>query len=219
VTDVIITILLATAAYLLGGCPFSLWIGWWRLNKDIREFGDGNPGAGNVFRAGDVKAGLIAVTADIGKGFPFVFVAHFHFELPELLIAIVGISAILGHAFSPFLRFKGGKAIAVTGGVLLALPQYHLLLLFIVFIVVAYLFIAQDAWTAIAAPSGALTYLLLTHGNSWELLFALSVLMIFGIKQYENLKTIPSFRLKPIRWYQSRSYGMEGGLRECCIRE
>jgi glycerol-3-phosphate acyltransferase PlsY len=205
VTDVTITILLATAAYLLGGCPFSLWIGQWGLRKDIREYGDGNPGAVNVFRAGDVKAGLIAVTVDIGKGFPFVFIAHFYFGLSELLVVIVGISAILGHAFSPFLRFKGGKAIAVTGGVLLALPQYQLLFLFIIFIAGAYLFIEQDAWTAMAAPAGALIYLLLTRGNSWELLFALAVLIIFGIKQCESLKTIPRFRLKPVRWYQSRS--------------
>ena len=204
-TDITITILLATGAYLLGSCPFSLWIGRWRLSKDIREYGDGNPGAVNVFRAGDVKTGVIAVACDIGKGFPLVFIAHFYFGLPELLVVIIGMSAILGHAFSPFLRFKGGKAIAVTGGVLLALPQHQLLLLFIVFIVAAYLFIEQDAWTAMAAPAGALTYLLLTRGNSWELLFTLGVLILFSMKQYESLKTIPRFRLKPIRWYQSRS--------------
>ena len=203
--DITITILLAAAAYLLGSCPFSLWIGRWRLSKDIREYGDGNPGAVNVFRAGDVKTGLIAVTVDIGKGFPFVFIAHFHFGLPEMLVVIVGISAILGHAFSLFLRFKGGKAIAVTGGVLLALPQHQLFLLFIIFIVAAYLFIEQDAWTAMTAPAGALTYLLLIRGNPWELLFALGVLIIFSIKQYESLKAIPRFRLKPIRWYQSKS--------------
>ena len=204
-TNITITILLATAAYLLGSCPFSLWVGRWRLNTDIRQYGDGNPGAVNVFRAGGVKTGVIAVILDIGKGFPFVFIAHFHFGLPELLIAAIGLSAILGHAFSPFLHFKGGKALAVTGGVLLALPQYQLFFLFIAFVFTAYLCIEQDAWTAMAAPVGALTYLLLTRGNSWELLFTLGVLIIFTIKQYENLKTIPRFRLKPVRWYQSRS--------------
>lgn len=204
-TDITITILLATGAYLLGSCPFSLLVGRWRLNTDIRQYGDGNPGAVNVFRAGDVKTGVIAVVLDIGKGFPFVFIAHFHFGLPELLIATIGLSAILGHAFSPFLRFKGGKAIAVTGGVLLAFPQYQLLLLFIAFIFTAYLCIEQDAWSTMAAPVGALTYLLLTRGNPWELLFTLGVMIIFAIKQYESLKTIPRFRLKPVHWYQSRS--------------
>ena len=204
-TDITITVLLATAAYLLGACPFSLLVGRWLLHKDIREYGDGNPGAGNVFRAGDVKTGSVAVILDIGKGFPFVFIAHFHFGLSELLIVAIGLSAILGHAFSPFLHFKGGKALAVTGGVLLALPHYHLFLLFIVFIFAAFLFIEQDAWTTMAAPAGAFTYLIITRGNLWELLFALGVLIVFTVKQYESLKTIPKFRLKPVRWYQSRS--------------
>lgn len=204
-TDITITVLLAVAAYLLGACPFSLLVGQWLLHKDIREYGDGNPGAVNVFRAGDVKAGTVAVILDIGKGFPFVFIAHFHFGLPELMIVAIGLSAILGHAFSPFLHFRGGKALAVTGGVLLALPQHHLFLLFIVFIVTAFLFIEQDAWTAMAAPVGAFTYLLITRGNPWELLFTLGVLIVFAVKQYESLKTIPRFRLKPVRWYQSRS--------------
>ena len=204
-TDISLAIVLAISAYLLGACPFSLWVGRWRLNKDIRDYGDGNPGVVNVFRAGDVKSGLIAVILDIGKGFPFVFIAHSLFGLPELLVAAIGLSAILGHAFSPFLHFRGGKAIAVTGGVLLALPQYHLLLLFIAFIVIAFLCIEQDAWTTMAAPAGSLAYLIIARGNLWELFFTLGVLILFAIKQYESLKTIPRFRLKPVRWYQSRS--------------
>lgn len=205
VTDISLAIILGISAYLLGGCPFSLWVGWWRLNKDIRKYGDGNPGAVNVFRAGDVKTGVIAIILDIGKGFPFVFIAHSLFGLPELLVAAIGLSAILGHAFSPFLHFRGGKALAVTGGVLLALPQYHLLVIFLAFIFIAFLFIEQDAWTTMAAPAGSLTYLIIARGNLWELFFTLGVLILFTIKQYESLKTIPRFRLKPVRWYQSRS--------------
>jgi glycerol-3-phosphate acyltransferase PlsY len=204
VTDIATTIVLAAAAYLLGACPFSLLVGRWRLNRDIREYGDGNPGAVNVFRAGDVKTGTIAVALDIGKGFPFVFLAYHHFGLAELLIVAIGLSAILGHAFSPFLHFRGGKALAVTGGVLLALPHHQLLFLFITFIVIAFLCIEQDAWTAIASPAGSLAFLIITRGDSWEILFTLGVLIVFAIKQYENLKTIPRFRLKPVRWYQSR---------------
>jgi len=205
VTDISLAIILAISAYLLGGCPFSLWVGWWRLNKDIRKYGDGNPGAVNVFRAGDVRTGVIAIILEIGKGFPFVFIAHSLFGLNELLVVAIGLGAILGHAFSPFLRFKGGKALAVTGGVLLALPQYNLLVIFLAFIFAAFLFIEQDAWTTMAAPAGSLAYLIIVRGDLWELLFTLGVLILFTIKQYENLKTAPRFRLKPVRWYQSRS--------------
>jgi len=205
VTEVFNSLLLATAAFWLGACPFSLWAGRWLLGKDIRNYGDGNPGAANVFRAGDVKSGLIALTLDIAKGFPLVFLAHSVFGFSEVVVIVVGLSAILGHAFSPFLRLRGGKAIAVTFGVLLALPQHELLIVFAVFIFLAFLCIEPDAWTVIFAPAGSLAYLVIAKGNSWESLFMLCVLAIFAVKQYDSLKTFPRFRIKLIRWYQSRS--------------
>ena len=98
-------VLLANCAFCLGACPFSLWIGRWLLHKDIREYGDGNPGAVNAFLAGGRKIGGLALIMDVGKGIPFVFVAHLVFRLPQPAVAVVGICAIIGHAFSPFLRF------------------------------------------------------------------------------------------------------------------
>ena len=74
--------ILALCAFGLGACPFSLWVGRWFLGRDIRNYGDGNPGAVNVFRAGGRKAGLLAVLLDVAKGVPFVWLAHSFFELP-----------------------------------------------------------------------------------------------------------------------------------------
>ena len=76
---------LAVLAFCLGACPFSLWVGKWLLGKDIRSYGDGNPGAINVFRAGGRKAFALAMFLDIGKGIPFVFLAHSYFELPQFV--------------------------------------------------------------------------------------------------------------------------------------
>lgn len=154
---------------------------------------------------GDVKSGLIALTLDMAKGFPFVFLAYSLFGLPEVVAMAVGLSAISGHAFSPFLRLKGGKAIAVTFGVLLALPQHALLIAFVVFILVGFLCLEPDAWMVMFAPAGSLAYLMITRGSSWESLFMLCVLAIFAVKQFASLKTVPRFRVKLIRWYQSRS--------------
>lgn len=204
-TEVLNVTLLAIAAFALGACPFSVWVGRWLLGKDIRDYGDGNPGAANVFRAGDVKSGLIALILDIAKGFPFVFIAHSLFRFPETVAMMVGLSAILGHAFSPFLRLKGGKAIAVTFGVLLALPQPELLIAFVVFIVIGFLCIEPDGWMVMFAPTCSLAYLVITRGSSWEVLFMLCLLAIFAVKQFNGLKTVPRFRVKPVRWYQSRS--------------
>ena len=205
VTEIFNIVLLAMAAFWLGACPFSVWVGRWFLGKDIRDYGDGNPGAANVFRAGDVRSGLIALALDIAKGFPFVFMAYPIFGLSKVIVMSIGLSAILGHAFSPFLRLKGGKTVATTFGVLLALPQHELLAIFIIFIVVAFLFIEPDAWTTMFAPAGSFAYLIIAKGYSWESLFMLGVLAIFAVKQYDGLRTFPRFRIKLVRWYQSRS--------------
>ena len=125
--EVFCSALLVIAAFWLGACPFSVWVGRWLLGKDITNYGDGNPGAANVFRAGNVKIGLFAVLLDIVKGIPFVFIAYAIFDLPMGVVIAVGLSAILGHAFSPLLRFKGGKSVAVTFGVIIAMPQFDML--------------------------------------------------------------------------------------------
>ena len=120
-------IILAFAAFCLGACPFAIWIGRWKLGRDIREYGDHNPGAANVFKAGSIKWGFVAAILDIAKGVPFVLLSYLYFHFSEPQIYLVGLCAIAGHAFSPFLRFKGGKATAVTMGVLIYSGKRHLI--------------------------------------------------------------------------------------------
>ena len=204
ITEIFYSILLAVCAFWLGACPFSVWVGQWLLGKDIRDYGDGNPGAANVFRAGGRKSGLLAVILDIAKGVPFVALAHSFFGFPEVVVMAVALSAILGHAFSPLLRLRGGKAVAITFGVLLALPQPEMLIAFTVFMVLGFLFIENDAWTTMLGPLGSLVYLVITKGNSWESLFMLCVLAIFAAKRYGDLRTIPRPKGRVINWLQSR---------------
>jgi len=196
--------LLVLCAFGLGACPFSLWIGRWLLGKDIRDYGDGNPGAANVFRAGGRKAGFLAVSLDTAKGVPFVFLAHSYFELPEAAVLGVAMSAILGHAFSPILQLRGGKAVAVTFGAILALPQHDILFALAGAMFLGFLFIAIDAWKVILGTAGAATYVLVTRGASGETFFMLGVLALLVIKFFDELKTLPRIKLKPIAWLQSR---------------
>ena len=200
---IVYTALLAVAAFLLGAVPFSVIIGRWLLDKDITGYGDGNPGAVNVFRAGGQKAGYLAIFMDVAKGFPFVFLAHTLVQLSELSVVIIAISAVAGHAFSPFLRWHGGKAIAVTFGVMLGLPHYEVLLAFIACIVLGFLLIEIDAWTVICGAAGTLAYLAITKGNSWEPLLMLLILAILAVKHFEALHTFPGFRGRLFRWVQS----------------
>jgi glycerol-3-phosphate acyltransferase PlsY len=197
-------ILLIVSAFGLGACPFSVWIGHWFLGKDIRDYGDGNPGAANVFQAGGNKSGYLAVILDVAKGIPFVFLAHSFFELPDLAVMTVALCAILGHAFSPLLGWRGGKALAVTFGVLIAMPQHEMLIAFALFMVLGCLFIEVDAWTAMFGATGTLAYLFFTRGSSWESLFMLCILVIFAVKHFEELHTVPGTRGRLVRWLQSR---------------
>jgi glycerol-3-phosphate acyltransferase PlsY len=179
------------SAFWLGACPFSLWIGRWLLDKDIRDYGDGNPGAANVFRAGGRKIGCLAVFLDIAKGAPFVALAYSLFGFAEEVVMATALCAILGHAFSPILRLKGGKAIAVTGGAILALPQHELQITFTGFMFLGFLFIEGDAWRAMLGPIGSLIYLAITDMGSWAFLFMLCVLALLAFKHFNELKTIP----------------------------
>ena len=196
--------LLAVSAFWLGACPFSVWIGRWLLDKDIRDYGDGNPGAMNVFRAGGRKSGCLAAVLDTAKGVPFVVLAYSFFGFPEAIVMAVALSAILGNAFSPLLRLKGGKSIGVTFGVLFALPQHEILISFAIFLVLGFLFIEIDAWIVMFGAAGSLAYLATTRGGSWESLFMLCLLVILAVKHFDDLQTIPRHKGRLIAWLQSR---------------
>lgn len=197
-------LIVSLAAFWLGACPFSVWVGRKFLGKEIRDYGDGNPGAANVRRAGGRKTFVMAMLLDIAKGVPFVYMAHAVWGFPDMTVAVVGLSAILGHAFTPLLGFRGGKSIAVTFGVLLALPHYEILLSFMIFMFIAFLFIERDAWTVIAGTAGALAYMVFTRGSSWESAFMLGVLVILTIKHFNDLRTVPTRRVRILGWLQSR---------------
>jgi acyl phosphate:glycerol-3-phosphate acyltransferase len=201
--DITYTILLSVAAFILGAVPFSVIIGRLALKRDITGYGDGNPGAVNVFRAGGRKTGFLAVLLDVAKGIPLVLLSHTTFGLPALATVFIAVSAVLGHAFSPFLHWRGGKAIAVTFGVMLGLPSYDVLLAFIVFVLIGFFLIEVDAWKIIFGAVGALVFLFLTKASSWELVLMFLVLCILTYKHFEALRTLPHFRGVLVRWVQS----------------
>jgi len=196
--------LLCASAFCLGACPFSVLIGHWLLGKDIRDYGDGNPGAVNVFRAGGRKSGCLAVILDTAKGVPFVVLAYSFFGLPDAAVMAVGLSAILGHAFSPILQLKGGKSVAVTFGVLFALPQHEVLIAFMIFMFLAFLFVEIDAWRVMFGSAGSLIYLVSTTGSTLESLFMLCVLAILAVKHFKDQQAVPRFKVKLVSWLRTK---------------
>jgi glycerol-3-phosphate acyltransferase PlsY len=198
------TFILAVLAFWLGACPFSLWLGRWLMKEDIRRYGDHNPGAYNVFRAGNAKIGILALFLDIAKGIPFVLIAHTVFKLPDPAVYAIGLCAILGHAYSPLLHFKGGRALAVTAGVLLAQPYLDIFLATMLFVFLAFLFNQTNAWTVIFGIMAATLYTATSHDVSWAFLFMLLMLSIIGMKHFGDLKTAPSFTIRPAGWLRAR---------------
>jgi glycerol-3-phosphate acyltransferase PlsY len=106
-------------AYLLGSIPFSFLVARLR-GVDLRAAGSGNIGAANVWRTCGPLAGTAAFVGDLLKGALPVALAD-RLGLPEPFLVLVGGGAVLGHVRPLFLRFRGGKAVATAGGVLLAL--------------------------------------------------------------------------------------------------
>jgi acyl phosphate:glycerol-3-phosphate acyltransferase len=107
--------------FLLGSLPISVWLGKLVLRADIRDYGDGNPGGTNVLRAGSRGLGLLAIILDMLKGAIPVSLAHYVFKVDGWPLMPVMLAPILGHAFSPLLGWRGGKALASTFGVWTAL--------------------------------------------------------------------------------------------------
>jgi len=117
---------LLAASFAIGAIPFAWLIARAVLGRDIREHGSGNPGATNAARAAPARLrplvfGL-SFLLDAGKGFlaggvlPGLFA-----DGPAAAPVLAGLAVVLGHAFTPFLRFRGGKGVATTFGVLFAL--------------------------------------------------------------------------------------------------
>jgi len=129
--------LVCAAAFLLGAVPFSWLLARLVRGVDIRSVGSGNIGATNVARSIGMGPGLVALVLDAAKGSAAVLLARWLLAgeaHPAVLEALAGGMAILGHNFTPFMRFRGGKGVATGAGVFGVLAPWALLAAVLVFI-------------------------------------------------------------------------------------
>jgi glycerol-3-phosphate acyltransferase PlsY len=110
---------LCASAFLLGAIPFGFLAGWLK-GVDLREHGSKNIGAANTTRILGKPMGFAVLALDALKGFVPIALAQ-AWRLPPEWIVAAGLCAILGHIYSPFVRFRGGKGVATTLGVLIGL--------------------------------------------------------------------------------------------------
>jgi glycerol-3-phosphate acyltransferase PlsY len=110
-------------AFFLGSLPFGHWLALAR-GVDLREQGSGNTGATNVGRVLGKRWGIFVFLLDLGKGWIAVALAQRIGNLPETWTVTVGVFAVLGHVFSPWLGFRGGKGVATSAGILIGLAPW-----------------------------------------------------------------------------------------------
>jgi glycerol-3-phosphate acyltransferase PlsY len=150
--------LLALAiSYLIGSVPTGLWLGLWLRGVDIREAGSRNIGATNTMRVLGKGLGAVALAADIAKGLAPVLAAGYLLPAWTYLPLLCGVASILGHSFSVFLKFKGGKGVATSAGVFLGLATWPAVIAVAVFAAVVLLTRMVSAGSVCAAAALAIS--------------------------------------------------------------
>ena len=192
------SVIVAIIAYLIGSINFSVILSKKMAGFDVREKGSGNAGTTNMLRAVGKKAAAITLICDILKGVVAILIAMLIGKMVEesnsaLLVQIAGVAVILGHTFPIFFKFKGGKGVATSLGVLI-MSNWQIGLICLVFALVLMILTQMVSVGSIAA---AILYPVLTlfipqnyivSGNYLIYSIILAVLIVFNHR--ENVKRL-----------------------------
>jgi acyl phosphate:glycerol-3-phosphate acyltransferase len=144
--------------YLIGSFPTAILVGRLVMRDDIRNHGSKNAGATNVFRVLGWKPALAVLLIDIGKGFLAVWLAGLfsvHVQADPIWVKLAsGIAAILGHVWTVFAGFRGGKGVGTAFGVLIALTPLAAAVAFVVWLAV----VLSTRYVSVASITAALVY-------------------------------------------------------------
>ncbi len=148
-------------AFLCGSIPFSLWLGKLFLKVDVRQFGDGNPGATNLIKAGGKAIGVFSLVMDVTKAALPVGLAYHNYAIRGIPMVLIAVAPILGHVFSPFLGFKGGKGLATALGVWIGLTIWKASLAAVVGTIVGIALMSVPGWSVMLSLLAILATLLI----------------------------------------------------------
>ena len=200
----VLYIVMAVIAYLIGSISFSVIISKKMAGFDVREKGSGNAGSTNMLRSVGKKAAAITLLCDVLKGVVAILIAIllgniFKDSNKELLLQIAGIAVVLGHTFPIFFGFKGGKGVATSLGILL-MSNWQIGLICLVFGVVLIILTRMvslgSCMSAILFPVLTLfideNYTVLTESKNGNVYFIYSVIMAIIVlyNHRSNIKRI-----------------------------
>jgi len=187
--DILFQILSIFFSYFIGAIPFGLLLGKAFLGVDVRTLGSGNIGATNVLRAGGKGAAILTLLADCLKGVLPVLAVRYVFQAEYITVA-AGAAAIIGHNFPIYIGFKGGKGVATSFGVVLAVSPLIGLLCLLTWLVAALLW----RYSSLAALCAFALYPVLTFalhtGNTALGGLSLFVAAMIYVRHRENIKRL-----------------------------
>jgi glycerol-3-phosphate acyltransferase PlsY len=190
--DCVLKVLLILMGYLIGSIPFALVIARVR-GVNIRKVGTENPGAANVFRQVGKPYGVLVWTLDTAKGACAMLIADKIFHIHLFYVTLVGIAAVAGHCWSMFLKFKGGKGVATSGGVFLYLLPWAFPI-----VIAAYFLIQRRPRSILVVTSGfvvSLVLIFLIYRAHWRWLApALAIFLL--VSAIANRSAIVEMRNK-----------------------
>ena len=181
-------------AFVCGSLPFSVWVGKIFLRLDVRQFGDGNPGATNVYKAGNKKIGLMALILDISKAAAPVGFAYYNLNIRGVSMFFIAIAPIFGHIFSPFLGFRGGKALATALGVWIGLTIWKVSLPAALSALIGIAIFTSPGWAVMFALVGILTTLIIWLPNPLLILIWAAETFILAWTHRSDLRHLPQLR-------------------------
>ena len=181
-------------SYFLGSIPFGLIVTKIFLKKDIRNVGSGNIGTTNVLRTGKKSLAITTLLLDVLKGYASVIISLIFFND---LVFLSSLACFIGHIFPIWLKFKGGKGVAVYLGIILAL-SYPLSFVFgISWLLIAYIF----KYSSLASMAGSLLVLLYSIIlNDYSLSFFLfTTFIIILFTHRDNIRKLKNFKETKIK--------------------
>ncbi|MFN8429156.1 MAG: glycerol-3-phosphate 1-O-acyltransferase PlsY [Spirosomataceae bacterium] len=184
----ILTIVLFVSAYLMGSIPTAVWYAGYFHNIDIRQHGSKNAGATNSLRVLGKKAGIIVLIVDALKGLIPVLVAKY-FGLPDTTSFLIGLIAIIGHLLPIFSGFKGGKGVATSLGVIIAVSPLGALISLAAFILVVIISGYVSLGSLLAAMVFVI-YFLLGSPDFYMSAIAFGVLVLLVFTHRANIKRL-----------------------------
>jgi len=187
-------LLIALAAFLCGSIPFSVWLSRLFYRQDPRAYGDGNPGAVNTFRMSKPWLGILVLLLDVSKAVLPVGAAYGMLGLRGIPMAVIAIAPMLGHAFSPFLRFRGGKALACALGVWIGLGGWSIASAAVLGAVLGKAFFTNDGWGALTGLIFVLPVIFIFQADKLLLLVWLLQAALLTYTLRKDLAKAPQFK-------------------------